>query len=57
MAEIRYDNVLFAEIRWIDKMLNLNIWNTLLAAAVARETGVYGVPSSELTKEAEVGTL
>jgi hypothetical protein len=28
-----------------------------LAAAVARETGVYGVPSSELTKEAEVGTL
>jgi hypothetical protein len=57
VAEIRYDNVLFAEIRWIDKMLNLNIWNTLLAAAVARETGVYGVPSSELTKEAEVGTL
>ncbi len=56
MAEIRYDNILFAEIRWIDKMLNLNIWNTLLAAAVARETGVH-VLSSELTKEAEVGTL
>ncbi len=48
---------MFAEIRWIDKMLNLNIWNTLLAAAVARETGVYVVLSSELTKEAEVGTL
>ncbi len=57
MAEIRYGNILFAEFRWIDKMLNLNIWNTLLAAAVARETEVNGVPSSELTKEAEVGTL
>jgi hypothetical protein len=45
---------LFADFRWIDKMLNLNIWNTLLAAAVARKTGVNGVPSSEL---AEVGTL
>jgi hypothetical protein len=57
VAEIRYDKISFAEIRRIDKMLNLNIWNTLLAAAFARETGVNGVPSSELTMEAEVGTL
>jgi len=57
VAEIRYDNILFAEIRFIDKMLNLNIWNTLLAAAVARETGVLCYSIFGAHEGGWVGTL